>query len=141
MPAPTLTQIGTAIVSTLTAGTYASAPIRAQLAGGRQEARRPVVIVAPPAIGFDVLGEGFVMNGSDWSLELYSSKGREADQGTELAFTDAVIAALIANPTLSGVVSCAYAIGSDEAQGVTEGSEDNAPVVMFRRTIRIHVDH
>lgn len=138
MSRPSITQVGQALLTTVRAGTYDGAAIRAGLTDGA-EVRLPQVVVRSPSVGFEVLEEGFLVSASEWLLILYSANGREANVGVEIAFFDAVVAALAADVTLGGVVTMAYPEGVDEP--VAMDSPGDEPTKMFRREMRIHVDH
>lgn len=140
---PSITQVGQALLATLRAGTFEGASIRANLTDGG-EVRPPAVIVTSPAIGFEVLAEGFVVSQSVWGLLLYSGNGREASTGVELAFLQAVIEALADDSRLGGAVSGCYLEPTDsataEATGVDSDGNPTGPM-MYRRALRLHVDH
>lgn len=143
MSRPNLTQVGQALLATLRAGTFQGAPIRAALTDGT-ELDPPAVIVTSPDIGFHTMGEGHIIDATEWGLALHSSKGREPSVGVELAFADAVLAALAADPTLGGVVTMSNPVAGEPATAVSTGTLENgepAPPTMYRRFIRFHVDH
>jgi hypothetical protein len=140
---PSLTEVGAAILATLRAGSYASEAIRAALADGA-EVRPPAVLVTSPSIGFEELGEGQVIGASEWGLQLYTNDGRAPSVGVDLAFSDAVIATINADPTLDGVVASAYLLGVEEAVPVSTGVREDGspePPTMYRRAMRLHVNH
>lgn len=143
MSRPTLTEVGAAILATLRAGTYASEAIRAALSDGA-EVRPPAVIVTSPSIGFEDLEEGQVLGATEWGLQLYTNDQRAPSVGVDLAYTDAVISTLLGAPTLGGVVTGSRVLGVEEATPVSTGVRDDGtpdPPTMYRRAMRLHVDH
>jgi hypothetical protein len=140
---PSLTEVGTAIVQTIRAGSYQGESIRASLTEGG-EVRPPAVMVTNPSIGFQEVAEGQILGASEWGLLVYSSSGRAPSVSVDLAFTDAVIAAIHDDPTLGGVVTHSHLLGIEEATQVSGGQrEDGSPLPpsMYRRSMRLHVDH
>lgn len=139
MTVATIPEVADALVATIASGTLNGAPIPVMQLSGAMSFTPNSVLVLPPSVGFDELGESFVMQATDWRLRLYSADGRDVTLAADYALLEAVVVALANDSTLGGVIGGGVVVvDSPEPEPVLDA--DDAPRLL-QRDVRVRVFH
>ena len=132
--------ISGAFASSLGGRQFDGKPIRADMVLG--EVRPPAVVIAPPGLGFDELGEGWVVDAVEYPLHLFTGSSRgEVRLDRHYAFVEAVLQALMDDPTLGGAVVGTTPIDAPQPEEVEVRNRDGKSVrKLFRQIVTVRVD-